>query len=219
MPCDHPAGACVVQQSLQPIGLGGWRIKRPMGCGSAQSAQPHRLCPPSPTGGDYRPAHPLFDPPDGESIGYLVIIPSGLCKPRTSARFSTIRIMISSRYGTLSHPQGVGRSESAAAHKGPSLQAPPGTRGLRIRPRRFHGANCGCSYHRRRQPSPACGWAAPGPAPFDRPRPPKACSPLRSSVLFVCPSAPRPGATRPPSHRRQRSSLQAEPSPETPSGE
>ena len=44
----------------------------------------------------------------------------------------------------------------------------------------------------RRQHPPAFGRAAPRPAPFARPRPSKACSPLRSSASCVQPSAPRP---------------------------
>lgn len=76
----------------------------------------------------------------------------------------------------------MGRSESAAAHRWSSLQAPPGTRGLRIRPRRHGGAVATVLYIVRRRHPPAFGRAAPRPAPFARPRPPKACSPLRSSA-------------------------------------
>ena len=42
------------------------------------------------------------------------------------------------------------------------------------------------------------GRAAPRPAPFARPRPPKACIPLRSSALCLSVRLRRPDATRPP---------------------
>ena len=43
VPRDHPAGACVVRQSLRPMGLGGWRMKAgcPKACVRAKGrAQP-----------------------------------------------------------------------------------------------------------------------------------------------------------------------------------
>lgn len=43
--------------------------------------------------------------------------------------------------------------ESAAAHKGPSLQGLPGALALRYRPRRNGGASCVLFYHKRRQQS------------------------------------------------------------------
>ena len=88
--------------------------------------------------------------------------------------------------------------ESPAAHTRPSLQAPPGTRGLRIRPRRSCGARRELYCHQRRQQSPAFGRAAPRPAHIGRPRPSKACIPLHSSALCLSVHLRRPGATRPP---------------------
>ena len=99
----------------------------------------------------------------------------------------------------------MGRSESAAAFTRPSLQAPPGTRGLRIRPRRHGGAIAAVQCTVRRQLPPAFGRAAPRPAPFARPRPSKACSPLRSSA-FLClsgASAGRDSTVHHPEHLRQ----------------
>ena len=71
----------------------------------------------------------------------------------------------------------------------------PRTEGLRSRPHPGPGAfaqaapRCGasrnCTYHRRRRHPPAFGRAAPRPAPFGRPRPSKACRPLRSSASCV----------------------------------
>ena len=76
------------------------------------------------------------------------------------------------------------------------------TGGLRSRPhpgpgafasgRAASGAVATVRLTNRRQHPPAFGRAAPRPAPFARPRPPKACSPLRSSASCVQPSAPRP---------------------------
>ena len=67
------------------------------------------------------------------------------------------------------------------------------TGGLRSRPhpgprafasgRAASGAVATVRLTNRRQHPPAFGRAAPRPAPFARPRPPKACSPLRSSAL------------------------------------
>ncbi len=91
-----------------------------------------------------------------------------------------------------------GPVESPAAHTRPSLQAPPGTRGLRIRPHRQDGASRDLSYHQRRQQSPACGRAAPRSAHIGRPRPSKACIPLRRSALCLSVRLGRRGATRPP---------------------
>lgn len=74
--------------------------------------------------------------------------------------------------------------ESAAAHKGPSLQALPGALGLRSgRAASGAGATVKCIELLRHPP--AFGRAAPVPAPFARPRPSKACSPFRSSA-FSC---------------------------------
>ena len=73
--------------------------------------------------------------------------------------------------------------ESSAAHKGPSLQALPGALGLRSG-RAASGAAATVKCIGRRRHPPAFGRAAPVPAPFARPRPSKACSPLRSSVLL-----------------------------------
>lgn len=90
---------------------------------------------------------------------------------------------------------------SAAAHKGPSLQALPGALGLRSgRAASGAGATVMCIV-RRRHP-PAFGRAAPVPAPFARPRPSKACSPLRSSALSCLSgaSAGRSSTVRHPEH-------------------
>ena len=113
--------------------------------------------------------------------------------------------MISIRDGSLTVFLLLGRSESAAAHKWPSLQAPPGTRGLRIRPRRHGGAVAAVQYIVRRQHPPAFGRAAPRPAPIGRPRPSKACRPLRSSV-YSClsgASAGRDSTVHHPEHLQQ----------------
>ena len=92
---------------------------------------------------------------------------------------------------------------SAAAHKGPSLQALPGTLGLRSG-RAASGAGATVQYTELWRHPPAFGRAAPRPAPFARPRPPKACSPFRSSV-FLClsgASAGRSSTVRHPEHLR-----------------
>ena len=93
--------------------------------------------------------------------------------------------------------------ESSAAHKGPSLQALPGALGLRSG-RAASGAAATVKCIGRRRHPPAFGRAAPVPAPFARPRPSKACSPLRSSA-FSClsgASAGRDATVHHPEHQR-----------------
>lgn len=98
----------------------------------------------------------------------------------------------------------MGRVESAAAHKGPSLQALPGALGLRSG-RAASGASATVQRIERWRHPPAFGRAAPVPAPFARPRPSKACSPLRSSVLSCLSgaSAGRSSTVRHPEHLQQ----------------
>ena len=93
--------------------------------------------------------------------------------------------------------------ESAAAHKGPSLQALPGALGLRSG-RAASGAVATVRLTNLRQHPPAFGRAAPVPAPFARPRPSKACSPFRSSALLCLSgaSAGRSSTVRHPEHLR-----------------
>ena len=91
--------------------------------------------------------------------------------------------------------------ESSAAYKWPSLQALPGALGLRSG-RAASGAAATVKCTERWRHPPAYGRAAPGPAPFARPRPSKACSPFHSSV-FLClsgASAGRSATVRHPEH-------------------